>query len=80
MNKIPLNQTNVTVKFWYQQLRTLFAGEGKESGVSPSGEGVCYKSRDAFVQPAFFLAEKSRKKWRSCRRVQKHVYFNYFIA
>ena len=56
MNKIPLNQTNVTVKLWYQQLRTLFEGEGKESGVSPSGEGVCYKSRDAFVQPAFFLA------------------------
>ena len=30
--------------------RTLFAGEGRESGVSPSGGGVCYKSRDAFVQ------------------------------
>ena len=60
--------------------RTLFAGEGRESGVSPSGGGVCYKSPDAFVQPAFFLAGKSRKKWRSCRRVQKHVYFNYFIA
>ena len=30
--------------------------EGRESDVSPSGGGVCYKSCDAFVQPAFFLA------------------------
>ena len=30
--------------------------EGRESGVSPSKGGVCYKSCDAFVQPAFFLA------------------------
>ena len=37
--------------------RTLFAGEGRESGVSPSGGGVCCKSRDAFVQPTCFLAE-----------------------
>ena len=45
-------------KFGYDvaYARTLFAGEGRESGVSPSGGGVCYKSRDAFVQPAFFLA------------------------
>ena len=31
-------------------------GEGRESGVSPSGGGVCHKLRDAFVQP-FLLAE-----------------------
>ena len=45
-------------KFGYDvaYARTLFAEEGRESGVSPSGGGVCYKSRDAFVQPAFFLA------------------------
>ena len=36
--------------------RTFFAGEGRELGVSPSGGGVCYKSCDAFVHPAFFLA------------------------
>ena len=35
---------------------TLFAGQGRESGVSPSGGGVGYKSCDAFVQPAFFVA------------------------
>ena len=34
----------------------VFAGEGRESGVSPSGGGVCYKSCDAFVHPAFFSA------------------------
>ena len=27
-----------------------------------------------------FLGGKSRKKWRGRRRVQKQVYFNYFIA
>ena len=45
-------------KFGYDVVyaRTLFAGEGRESGVSPSGGGVCYKSRDAFVQPTCFLA------------------------
>ena len=45
-------------KFGYDvaYARTLFAGEGRESDVSPSGRGVCCKSRDAFVQPAFFLA------------------------
>ena len=36
--------------------RTLFAGEGRKSGVNPSGGGVCYKSHDAYVQPAFFSA------------------------
>ena len=36
--------------------RALFAGEGRELGVTPSEGGVCYKLRDAFVQPAFFLA------------------------
>ena len=59
--------------------RTLFAGEGRESSVSPSGGGVCHKLRDAFVQP-LFIGGKPPKKWRGCRRVQKHVYFNYFIA
>ena len=45
-------------KFGYDVVyaRTLFAGEGRESGVSPSGAGVCYKSREAFVQPIVFLA------------------------
>ena len=45
-------------KFGYDVVyaRTLFVGEGRESGVSPSGGGVCHKSRDAFVQPAFSLA------------------------
>ena len=33
---------------------TLFGGNGRESGVSPSGGGVCHKSCDVFVQPAFF--------------------------
>ena len=31
-------------------------GDGRESGVSPSGRGVRYKSWDVFVQLAFFLA------------------------
>ena len=45
-------------KIWLKRsyARTLFAGEGRESGISPSGGGVCYKPRDAFVQPAFFVA------------------------
>ena len=45
-------------KFGYDvaYARTLFAGEGRESSVSSSGGGVCYKSCDAFVQHAFFLA------------------------
>ena len=61
--------------------RALFAGEGRELGVTPSGGGVCYKLRDAFVQPAFFLAgNRARNGVAACRRVQKHVYFNYFIA
>ena len=37
--------------------RTLFAGEGNELGVSPSGEGVCYIFLGGIVQPAFSLAE-----------------------
>ena len=37
---------------------TLFGSDGRESGVSPSGGGgVCYKSCDVFVQPAFSWQE-----------------------
>ena len=33
------------------------------------------------MQPAFFLAgNRARNGVAACRRVQKHVYFNYFIA
>ena len=51
------------IKFGYDvaYARTLFAGEGRESGVSPSGGGVYYKPRDAFVQPTCFL-EGSRAR------------------
>ena len=57
-------------------LRTLFEGEGRESGVSPSRGGVCYKSCDAFVQPAFFLAKnRARNAGGQRHRVQKLVYF-----
>ena len=70
-------------KFCYDvaYARTLSEGEGRESGVSLSGRGVCCKSCDAFVQPAFFHGGKSRKKWRGPRhRVQKLVYFRNFFS
>ena len=38
-------------------VRTLFGGDGRESGVSPSGGGVRFKSWDVFVELEFFLAE-----------------------
>ena len=38
-------------------VRTLFGIDGRESGVSPSGGRVCYKSCDVFVQPAFSWLE-----------------------
>ena len=38
-------------------VRTLFGSDGKESGVSSSEGGVCYKSCDVFVEPAFSWTE-----------------------
>ena len=39
-------------------IRTLFAQEGRESGVSPSGGGVCYKSCNAILcNPLFSWQE-----------------------
>ena len=53
-------------------------GQGRESGVSPSGGGVGYKSCDAFVQPAFFLAGNCARNGGGQRhRIQKLV-FKYF--
>ena len=51
-----------------------FGGDGRESSVSLSGGGVCYKSCGVCVQPAFFLeGNPARMVWPS-RRVQKLVY------
>ena len=41
------------------------------------GGGVCYKSSDVFVQPAFFLA--GRNKWRNEWRGQVVAFKNLFV-
>ena len=69
----------------------LGGGEGgRESGVSPSGGGVCYillagNSARHLCNPRF-LGGKSRKKWRDIVIAFKNLFtrwklvFNYFIA
>ena len=47
---------NFVVMSAYSVRPYTLGGDGSESDVSSSGEGVFYKSCDAFMQPAFFLA------------------------
>ena len=72
--------------------RTLFEGMAgrRESGVSPSGGGVCYillaENRARHLCNPRFLGGKSRKKWRDIVIAFKNLFtlwklvFNYFIS
>ena len=55
-------------------VRTLFWGDGRESGASPSGGGVCYKSCEVFFLRFSRREIAQEMEWPS-RRVQKLVYF-----
>ena len=57
-------------KFGYDvaYVRTLFEGEGRESGVSPSGGGVCYRSPMHLCNPPFSWREIAKEMgWLSLR-------------
>ena len=53
--------------------------EGNQVSARQGEEYVINRAMD-LCNPPFSWPGNRAKKWRSCRRVQKHVYFNYFIA
>ena len=63
-----MRETSANGALWVRNIRekslvgtpsvcTLFGSDGRESGVSSSEGGVCYKSCDVFVEPAFSWPE-----------------------
>ena len=61
-------------KFAAPSARTPFGGDGRKSGASPPGVGVCYKSCDVFFL-RFSRREIAQEMAWPSRHVQKLVYF-----